>query len=72
VSSDEKEKEEEEEEGLLYTMNAMEEQDLDGAPLPNIAWISVKYKSSQAAQFISLIQSENCELLRSENEIDVA
>lgn len=66
------EEEEEEEEGLLDTMNAMEEQNLDGAPLPNVAWISVKYKSSKAAQFISLMQSENCKLLQSEKEIGVA
>ncbi|CAO3690665.1 unnamed protein product [Rhizopus stolonifer] len=65
VSSDE------EEDGLLDTMSAMEERDLDGVPLPNMVWSSVRYKPSQVAQFTSLIQNKNYKLPWAAKEIGI-
>ncbi|CAO3649063.1 unnamed protein product [Mucor hiemalis] len=40
----------------------MEELDLGGIPLPDRVWTSTKYKPSQVAQFISLMQNTSMKL----------
>ncbi|KAG2215415.1 hypothetical protein INT45_005444 [Circinella minor] len=49
----------------------MEELDLDGVPLPKMIWTPVKYKPSQVAQFISLMQNKNYKLLKVAKETGI-
>lgn len=70
--SDISESSDEEENKILATISAMEELDLDGVPLPKMIWTPVKYKPSQVAQFISLMQNKNYELSKATKETSIA
>ncbi|KAG1168578.1 hypothetical protein G6F46_000647 [Rhizopus delemar] len=48
-----------EEEEVEMLAQAMDELDLGRVPLPKMVWTSAKYKPSQVAQFISLMQNTN-------------
>ncbi|KAI8077668.1 hypothetical protein BDF21DRAFT_464115 [Thamnidium elegans] len=47
---------------LLATISAMKELGSDGVPVPKMIWTPVKYKPSQVAQLISLMQNRNYKL----------
>lgn len=51
-----------EEEESLDTVMATEEFELGSARLPAMVWTSTKYKPSQMAEFISLIQNHNSKI----------
>ncbi|KAG1336672.1 hypothetical protein G6F62_006174 [Rhizopus arrhizus] len=59
-------------EGGATIKHAMEDLDLDGVPLPEMIWTPIKYKPSQVAQFISLIQNKNYKLAKAAKEAGIA
>jgi hypothetical protein len=62
----------EEENELLTTISAIEDLDLDGVSLPEMIWTPIKYKPSQVAQFISLMQNKNYKLAKTAKETGIA
>ncbi|RCH81636.1 hypothetical protein CU098_005400, partial [Rhizopus stolonifer] len=62
----------EEENEILATISAMEDFDLDGVPLPETTWTPIKYRPSQVAQFISLMQNKNYKLAKAAKETGIA
>ncbi|KAG2221016.1 hypothetical protein INT45_009265 [Circinella minor] len=50
----------------------MEELGLDGVPPSKMIWTSVKYKPSQVAQFISLMQNKNYKFSKAAKETGIA
>lgn len=50
----------------------MEDFDLDGVPLPEMIWTPIKYRPSQVAQFISLMQNKNYKLAKAAKETGIA
>lgn len=60
-----------EEEEVEALTQAMEEIDLGGTPLPDMIWTSIKYKPSQVAQFISLMQNTSMKLPKAAKEAGI-
>lgn len=60
-----------EEEEVETLAQAMDELNLGRVPLPNMVWTSIKYKTSQVVQFISLMQNTNMKLPQSAKEAKV-
>jgi hypothetical protein len=49
----------------------MEILDLDGSSLPNVVWISIKFKSYQAAKFVPFTQNKNYKHPRAAKKIGI-
>ncbi|KAG1138678.1 hypothetical protein G6F37_010597 [Rhizopus arrhizus] len=60
-----------EEDEVEMLAQAMDELNLGRVPLPIMVWTSIKYKTSQVAQFISLMQNTNMKLPQSAKEAKV-
>lgn len=60
-----------EEEEIETLAQAMEELDIGGVPLPDMVWTSNKYKPSQVAQLISLMQNTTMKLPQAAKEAGI-